>query len=246
MLPQSEFLLTLLIFATALLYASVGQAGASGYLAAMALFGIAPEVMKPTALTLNILVAAIAMFKFYRAGYFTWSLFWPFAVTSIPFSFVGGLINLPGYLYEPVVGIVLLYAAYLLLRKGRNQQPVEIKPVMRRWALASGAGIGLLSGMTGIGGGIFLSPLLLFMGWAETRQTSGLTAAFILVNSMAGLLGYISSITTLPGSLTAWAAAAVVGGYIGAEYGSKRFGHVTLNRLLVIVLIIAGIKIIFT
>ncbi len=244
--PSTNIILPLLILAAALLYASVGHAGASGYLAIMALFGIAPDIMKPTALTLNILVATIATIKFYRAGYFSWAIFWPFAVTSIPFSFIGGLIQLPGYFYKPVVGIVLLYAAYLLFRSSKNRQLAETKPITLWWALAAGAGIGLLSGMTGVGGGIFLSPLLLFLGWAETRQTSGVSAAFILVNSIAGLLGHISTVTALPGTIPLWAAAAVIGGYIGAEYGSKRFGHVTLKRLLVVVLVIAGIKMMFT
>lgn len=231
-----------MIFAAAMLYASVGHAGASGYLAVMALFGIAPEVMKPAALILNILVATIATIKYYRAGSFSWPIFWPFALASIPFSFIGGLINLPDPLYKPVVGIVLLYAAYLLFRAGRKDTPTEIKPVMLPVALASGAGIGLLSGLTGVGGGIFLSPLLLFMGWAETRQTAGISAAFILVNSAAGLLGQISSMAALPSTIVVWAAAAVAGGYLGAAFGSRQLNSGLLKRLLFFILVIAGLK----
>ena len=238
--------LTILIMAAALLYASVGHAGASGYLAAMALFGIAPAVMKPTALALNILVAAIATVKFYRAGCFSWSIFWPFALTSVPFAFIGGNLSLPGSIYKPIVGAVLLYASYRLFRASQTAIPTTTKPVPFGLALIAGGGIGLLSGLTGVGGGIFLSPLLLFMGWAETRQTSGVAAAFILVNSIAGLLGHLSSVATLPSATPIWAVAAVIGGWVGAEYGSRRLGNVHIRRLLSVVLVIAGVKMILT
>lgn len=239
--------LVLLIFAAALLYSSVGHAGASGYLAAMALFGVAPAVMKPTALTLNILVATIATVKFSRAGCFSWRLLLPFAAASIPFAFLGGYLPLPGHWYKTIVGVILLFAAHRLFRVAHEAaEPVEVKRVPLWAALVSGAVIGLLSGLTGTGGGIFLSPLLLFMGWAETRQAAGLSAAFILVNSIAGLLGNVSSIGALPGSIFVFAPAAVVGGYIGAEYGSTRVAGANLRRLLAVVLIIAGLKLIFT
>jgi hypothetical protein len=235
-----------LFLAAGLLYASVGQAGASGYLALMAFFGLAPDVMKPTALVLNILVATITSLKFYRAGCFSWSVFWPFAVASIPFSFIGGAISLPGYLYKPVVGVILFYVAYRFFRADSTRATTEIIPIPLWPALASGVAIGLLSGLTGIGGGIFLSPLLLLMGWAETRQTLGVSAAFILVNSIAGLLGHLSSVASLPAPIPIWAIAAIIGAYVGAEYGSKRLGNITLKRLLAVVLAIAGLKIIFT
>lgn len=239
--------LALLIFAAAMLYSSVGHAGASGYLAAMALFGLAPAVMKPTALTLNILVATIATVKFYRAGCFSWRLLLPFAVASIPCAFIGGYITLPGHAYKTIVGAILLFAAYRLFRvAGKATQPTEVKHIPLWAALLSGAAIGLLSGLTGTGGGIFLSPLLLFMGWAETRQSSGLSAAFILVNSLAGLLGNVSSVGALPASVFVFAPAAIVGGFIGAEYGSKHIAGANLRRLLAVVLIIAGLKLIFT
>jgi len=238
-------LLTVLILAAAMLYSSVGHAGASAYLAAMALFNVAPDVMKPTALALNIVVATIATIKFYQADCFSWPVFWPFALTSIPFSFIGGALVLPGSLYKPVVGAVLLYAAYwLLVAKPAAVADVRSTPL---WAaLAAGAVIGLLSGLTGVGGGIFLSPLLLFMGWAKTKQTSGVSAAFILVNSIAGLLGHSSSVASLPGVIPVWAMAAVLGGWMGAEFGSKRIGNTTVRRLLAIVLVIAGLKMILT
>ncbi len=245
MTTTSVILIAVFLLAAAMLYASVGHAGASGYLAVMAIFGVAPAVMKPTALVLNILVATIAFTKFYRVGSFSWSIFWPFAIASIPFSFIGGGITLPGNIYKPIVGAVLLFAAYRLFRT-TSSTTTEIKSIPIWAAILSGLGIGLLSGLTGTGGGIFLSPLLLFMGWAETRQTSGVSAAFILVNSIAGLLGHLSSVAFLPATIPIWSIAAVIGGYIGAEFGSKRLGNVTLKRLLAVVLIIAGLKIIFT
>jgi hypothetical protein len=244
--PLTISTLTLLIFAAAALYASVGHAGASGYLAAMALFGLAPELMRPTALVLNILVAAVATVKFYRAGCFSWPAFWPFALASVPLAFVGGRLSLPGSLYKPLVALILLYAAYRLLAAKPGSAPPAAKPIPLWAGLAAGAGIGLLSGLTGVGGGIFLSPLLLFMNWAEPRPTSGVSAAFILVNSIAGLLGQLPSLSDLPTASPLWALAAVAGGWIGAEYGSRRLGNPLIRRVLAVVLVIAGLKMAFT
>lgn len=238
--------LTLLIFVAAALYASVGHAGASGYLAAMALFGLAPEVMRPTALVLNVVVAAVATVKFYRAGYFAWPVFWPFALTSVPLAFVGGLLVLPGPLYKPLVALILLYAAYRLLAVKPEASAPATKPIPLWAGLATGAGIGLLSGLTGVGGGIFLSPLLLFMRWAELRSASGVAAAFILVNSIAGLLGQLASLTALPSASPLWALAAAAGGWIGADYGSRQLSNPWIPRVLAIVLVIAGLKMAFT
>lgn len=236
--------LTGLIFLAAALYSSVGHAGASGYLAAMALFGLAPAVMKPTALTLNILVAVIATTKFYRAGCFSWELFRPLALASVPFAFIGGAVSLPGYLYKPVVGIMLLYAAYRLIA-GKGIKQAVTRPATVP-LLTSGAGIGLLSGLTGVGGGIFLSPLLLFFGWAETRQASGVAAAFILVNSIAALLGHYSAASHVPSEVLVWAPAAIIGGWIGAQFGSKRLPGPVILKLLAAVLLVAGIKMLFS
>ncbi len=234
-------ILALLIFAAALLYSSVGHAGASGYLAAMALFGLAPGAMKPTALALNILVASIATVKYYRARCFSWSLLWPFAIASIPFAFLGGSLTLPSSVYKQVVGAILLFSAYYLFRHAQTSAP-KTKSIPVFLGILCGAGIGLLSGLTGIGGGIFLSPLLLFLGWAETRQTSGVAAAFILVNSAAALLGHWSSVRNLPDSIVLLAVAAAAGGMIGSELGSRWLASQVLRRLLGIVLVIAGLK----
>jgi uncharacterized protein len=246
MSPLSITVIALLFFVAAMLYASVGHAGASGYLAVMALFGLAPAVMKPTALALNILVAIVATVKFYRADRFSFELFWPFAILSIPAAFVGGALTLPARAYDAVVGVVLLYAAIWMFRSARAVSRVLVRPPPVWAALTWGIVIGLLSGLTGVGGGIFLSPLILMMGWAETRTTSGVAAAFILVNSIAGLLGHLSSVANLPPAIPVWAVAVVVGGWIGAEYGSRRLPTPALRQLLSLVLVIAGLKLILT
>src|SRR5687767_11327009 len=215
-------LLAALIFAVALLYSTVGHAGASGYLAAMALFGVAPAVMKPTALTLNILVGLVAATKFYRAGFFSWRVFWPFAITSIPASFIGGSLTLPGHIYKLIVGVVLLYSAlrlFLIAKRPDREQPNSAPLLI---SLVLGAALGLLSGLTGVGGGIFLSPLLLLMGWAGTRETAAVSAVFILVNSIAGLLGHVSAVAAVPAAIFVWAPLALIGGWIGSGLGTRK------------------------
>src|SRR5256714_8717417 len=244
-MPVSEtVVIAILFFAGAALYASVGHAGASAYLAVMGLYSFAPSVMKPTALALNILVAAVATLKFYRAGLFTWRLFWPFALASIPAAFIGGATTLPTRSYKIVVGIVLLYAAVWMFRSSLKPLQAAVNPPPLWAALIAGLAIGFLSGLTGVGGGIFLSPLLLYMAWADTRATSGVAAPFILVNSIAGLLGHFSSVSQLPENIPIWGAAAVLGGWIGASYGSKRAPAPVLRQLLSLVLIVAGVKLI--
>ena len=245
-MPVSETIAIALLFLLgAALYSSVGHGGASSYLAVMGLFSLSPEVMKPTALSLNILVAAVATIKFYRARLFKWELFWPFAIASIPAAFIGGAIVLPARWYKILVGIVLLYAAVWMFRSSlrATQREPQTPPL---WAaIVSGLLIGFLSGLTGVGGGIFLSPLLLYMGWAETRATSAVAAAFILVNSIAGLLGHLSSVSQLPPNIPIWAIAVVIGGWIGATYGSRRAPTAVLRQLLSLVLIVAGLKLAF-
>jgi uncharacterized protein len=238
----NNIILAALIFVVALFYSSVGQAGASGYLAAMALMSMPPATMKPTALTLNILVAVIATFKFYRVGAFSWRIFWPLAVSSVPFAYIGGLLTLPGHIYKPLVGVVLIYAAWRSFQTANILSKASVRVVALPILLVAGAAIGLLSGLTGVGGGIFLSPLLLFFRWAETKVISGIVSAFILVNSIAGLLGVASKSIILPSAMPLWALVALVGGFIGAEYGSKRLGSPTIQKLLAFVLLVAGAK----
>jgi len=250
-MPLTETLVIAALFlAAAALYASVGHGGASGYLAVMGLFGFAPAVMKPTALALNIVVSAVATARFYRAGLFTWSLFWPFAIVSIPAAFLGGGLVVPVRTYKVLVGLVLLYAAVWMFRstvRATADATATHKPTRPPglWlALPTGLLIGFLSGMTGVGGGIFLSPLLLYAGWAETRATSGVAAPFILVNSAAGLLGHLAGLAELPPQIPFWTGAVLVGGWIGASYGSARAPTTLLRRLLSLVLVIAGVKLI--
>jgi len=246
MITSDILLLSLLIFGAAVLYSSVGHAGASGYLAAMAFFGLAPAVMKPTALVLNILVASLATARFYRARCFSASTLWPFAVGSIPLAFLGGALHLPGGIYKPVVGVILLFAAIRLAWPGQKEAVPPPKGVPTLPAVASGGGIGLLSGLTGTGGGIFLSPLLLFTGWAETRETAGVSAAFILMNSVAGLAGNLASVRSLPPALPLWVAAAGLGGTLGSGLGSRTLPPRALRFLLAVVLAVAGLKLILT
>jgi uncharacterized membrane protein YfcA len=241
---SATLIIAILFFAGAALYASVGHAGASAYLAVMGLYSFVPDVMKPTALALNILVATVATFKFYRAGLFSWKLFWSFAVVSVPAAFIGGATTLPARWYKVVVGIVLLYAAVWMIRSSLKPLNVTAHPPPLWAAIIAGLAIGFLSGLTGVGGGIFLSPLLLYMGWAETRATSGVAAPFILVNSIAGLLGHLSSIAQLPPSIPIWGVAVVLGGWLGASYGSRRAPAPVLRQLLALVLVVASVKLI--
>lgn len=238
----------LAIFIVAVLYSSVGHGGASGYLAVMAFVGVMPEITKPTALVLNLFVASIGTYQFWRAGYFRWRVFWPFALTSIPFAFYGGIVQLPTDVYKIVLGGVLCLAAIRLAVKLKNDDNASDPPIFV--GLLLGAAIGLLSGMVGVGGGIFLTPVLLLVRWAETKTAAAVSVLFILVNSFAGLLGnYLlgkgTHILDLPGEVWIWIAAAVVGGLIGSTLGSKKFDSITLRRVLAVVLLFAGVKLIF-
>ena len=230
----------------AFVYASVGHGGASAYLAVMALAGVAPQEMRPIALVLNVVVSAVATFKFYRAGHFRWRLLWPFAVVSIPCAYIGGAITLPGTIYKTIVGVVLVFAAWQLWRSARaGEEMREVRQPPLALAMVIGGGLGLLSGLTGVGGGIFLSPLLLILGWAGTKQTSAVAAPFILVNSIAGLAGaFIVKSASLPAHTWILACAVLLGGWFGAEYGSRRFTNPLIRRMLAVVLAVAGAKMI--
>lgn len=238
-------MLTFLILLTATLYSSVGFGGGLGYLALMGLFNIDPSVMKPTALALNILVTTIGTYKYARAGYFSWKLFLPFAITSIPFAFLGGRLNLDGDIYKGIVGVLLFYAALRIFFTARvaDIKPVSMPPL---WiALLSGAMIGFISGITGVGGGIFLSPLVLLMGWAAPKETAGVAIAFVLVNSISGLFGYWSNTLTLPPQILYWGIAVIIGGWIGAEYGSHKLANPIIRQVLAGILLLGGAKMLF-
>jgi len=228
------------IAVVAFLYSSVGHAGASGYIAVLTLAGFAATTVKPVALVLNVVVAVIGTVQFARAGHFSWPLFWPFALLSVPAAALGGYLDLPADSLKPLLGAVLLFsAARLFLRKG---DPAEPRAPARGIALATGAGIGLLSGLTGTGGGIFLTPLMLLRGWSEAKQAAAISAPFILVNSLAGLGGHLGSGRPVP--VFAWwlAIVAALAGLAGSHLGSRRIPVRGIQILLATVLIIAGGK----
>lgn len=233
------------VFLAALSFAIAGHTGASAYLAIFGLFGMAPAVIKPTVLALNIVVGCAAVYKFVRAGHFSWQLTWPFVLTSIPFSFLGGLINLPAPIYRFLVGVVLVYASFRMLFDIPNKNGSQPDSPTLWLSLLLGAGIGFTGGLIGIGGGVLLSPILLLTGWAGPQLTAGTIAVFVLVNSISGLLGHLSASSVLPSQLPIWGGVALIGGWIGAEIGSRRLSAMTIRRMLGIILLIAGARMFF-
>lgn len=233
-------LLHLAIGVIAFLYASVGHAGASGYIAVLTVAGLASDVVRPTALALNILVAALTGYQFYRAGYFAWSRFWPVAALAVPAAFLGGYIHIPTELFKMVVGAVLLLSAARFAIK--TSDPASTQFPNLAVALAAGAGLGLLSGLTGTGGGVFLTPLMLLRGWATTKETAAVSAPFILVNSISGLSGFLASGRAFPEIAASLAIVAVVAGGLGGYYGSRRLPVRAIRLLLAVVLLTAGVK----
>ncbi len=224
----------------AVLYSSVGHGGGSGYLAVMAFLSVAPNITKPTALALNIFVAGIATVQFYRRGHFSWNIFLPFAAASIPFAFLGGLIELPIGLYKLILGVSLSLAAIRLA--WRFSKSDEIDDLKWLPAVLIGAIIGLTSGLIGIGGGVFLTPILLLARWADAKTAAGVSALFILVNSVAALIGNYQNALQLPAKVSVWIIVAIIGGIIGSTLGSKYFNSLLLRRVLALVLLIAGVK----
>lgn len=239
-----EALLAAAIFAAALLYSMVGHGGGSGYLAAMALAGVAAAEMKPAALALNVLVAGIGTVRFVRAGAFSWRLYWPFALAAAPAAYLGGRIDLPEVFYRPVVGLVLIFAAWRLFAGARASATGEglVRPPPHAVTLPVGAGLGLLSGLTGVGGGVFLSPLLLLCRWGTARVVAGVSAAFILGNSLTGLAGHLTRGAELPAQLPQWLLAAGLGGALGSWIGARRLAPPAMRRALAVVLALAGLK----
>lgn len=237
-------LLGVLLFLAALLYSSVGHAGASGYLAAMALLGVPADQMKPAALVMNLFVATIGVVRFTRAGCFCWRTFWPFALGAAPLAFVGGAVRLSSEAYRPLVGAVLCFAAWRLAWRF-DPKDDEAAPPRPAVGVACGAAIGLLSGLTGTGGGIFLTPLLIFAGWASTRTAAGVSVAFILVTSAAGLVGQLRHTPSLPPMLPWWVALVVAASLLGSWLGAVRLPSAALRRALAVVLLIAAAKLAF-
>jgi uncharacterized protein len=246
---SSETVWLAILFAlVALLYASVGQAGASGYLAAMGLFGLAPAAMKTTALSLNLLVAGIGTFQFWRSGLSSWRFFYPFAVLGFPFSLVGGAVQLPTNIYYPAVGIILLLSAAQMFRSARRKSAMSALPPAQPPfipALLTGAVIGFVSGTTGTGGGIFLAPVILAMNWVTLRRTAAVTAAYNLLNSAAALIGAHGILSSTPRALPVWLLAVGTGGAIGAFVGSRYLPDSALRYILAIILLASGAKLVF-
>jgi uncharacterized protein len=239
---DAEIALAACMLAAAVLYSSVGHAGASAYLALMALFLVTPTTMRPTALALNIVVASFASYRYLSAGLFSWRVLWPFLVGAIPAAFFAGTLDLPGAYYRPLVGLVLLLTAVRLLLPDALGAGRAIRNPPIAAGIAGGTGVGILSGLTGTGGGIFLSPLLLFCGWCDARATSGVAAMFILFASAAALSGNLASMRELPPELPTYAAAVLLGAFIGTVLGIRHLACTTIFKALAIVLVIAGVK----
>jgi uncharacterized membrane protein YfcA len=236
------FLLTLPILA--FLYASVGHGGASGYLALMAIFSFAPETMKPTVLLLNLFVAGIAFYHYYKAGYFNKKLFLSFAMASIPMAFVGGMIEVDASIYKKVLAVLLIFAILKMLNVfGKESE--YIKQVKLWQGLAVGAVIGFFSGLIGIGGGIILTPIILLLHWGKMKEAAAVSALFIWVNSAAGLMGQISSGVKISSQAFILVGVALIGGFLGSYYGSRKFNNSLLRYVLAFVLIIASVKLFF-
>lgn len=233
------------LFFVAFIYSSVGHGGASGYLALMAIFSFAPEVMKPTALLLNLFVSLTSFIQFYRGKHFSWKIFLPFAIASVPMAFVGGMITVDPDNYRKILGILLLipvvrFLFFQHIRTGELRKPDFVL------SLLTGAAIGFISGLIGIGGGIILSPALLLFKWSDMKQTAGISALFIFVNSLSGLAGQLLKGVYFSSDMYLYVVIAFAGGLCGAYFGSIKFRQDILRYLLAIVLAVAAFKLLFT
>ncbi len=242
---DSNTLFFILLFIVAFLYASVGHGGASGYLALMAIYGFAPDVMKPTALLLNLFVSLTAFIQFYRGKHFRWKIFLPLALASIPMAFAGGMINLESAIYKKILGVLLVITVLRFFFVTRKEEEPTGKPDLT-WSVILGAGIGFLSGLIGIGGGIILSPILLLLRWTNQKQTAAISAMFIFVNSLSGLLGQVTKGIRLSTDMWLLVIIAFAGGLLGAWFGSLKFRQEVLRYTLASVLAVAALKLLFT
>ena len=236
------YLILILLLIVAFLYASVGHGGASGYLGMMVLLGISPALMKPSALLLNMIVSAIATIQFYKAGYFRKNIFIPFVILSVPFAFIGSRVVLPDHVYKIILGICLLISVIRILMMNYFQTISNKRSLPLVPALIIGAGIGIVSGMIGIGGGILLSPILLIFKWADIRESAAVAAPFIFINSLSGMTGLWSAGISFTHDIVWWVVAASIGGLLGSYSGSKKFNTVVLKYVLSVVMIIAATK----
>ena len=233
----------LLLPLVSLLYASVGHGGASGYLALMALFSFSTEIMKPTALLLNLCVAGIAFYHFYKSGYFKIKLFYPFAISSIPFAFAGSMLEIDPSLYKKILGVLLLVAILKMLNVIKNKSTISKETKLWQGILI-GSVIGFFSGLIGIGGGIILTPIILLLNWGNMKEAAAVSALFIWVNSAAGFIGHLSSGFLIQKEMFALVFIALIGGFLGSFYGSKKLNNTSLRYILAFVLTLASIKLI--
>lgn len=236
----------LLLPLVAFLYAAVGHGGASGYMALMLMFGMATAEVRPAALLLNVGVSLLSFLQFYRAGYFRWSLFWPFALASVPTAYLGGLVGLSPYWYKKILGILLLLPTFRLLGLWKiAENEAKEKPLHLGMALGLGAAVGGISGLIGIGGGIILSPLLLWLAWANVKQAAAVSALFIFVNSLAGLAGLAQKGLSITTDMYFMLFLAMSAGVLGGAWGASWLKNKNLERLLAIVLLLASIKLVY-
>jgi Predicted permeases len=247
-LDSDSLLLSVAFLFTAMLYAAVGQAGASGYIAIMGLVGFGPLAMKTTALSLNLIVAGIGTALFLRAGRLSWRNVWPFAILGFPFSILGGALHLPERLYFPLVGVILILSAVQMARtvvfgNKTGAEPPVTPPLMA--ALVAGAIIGFVAGTTGTGGGVFLAPIILAMNWGTARQPAATTAVYNLMNSFAALIGAFAAWDHIPSALPAWLVAVAAGGTVGAYIGSRHLSDRWLRGVMSILLLTSGMKLIW-
>jgi uncharacterized membrane protein YfcA len=241
-----DIIISMCLLLGAVLYTSVGHAGASIYIAILTLFGMSAAVIKPTALVMNICIATFASWRFIRNGFFDFKVLLPVAMGAIPFAFLGGYLNAPHHFYKIIVGAILIVSAFSLITPKAERIGLITKRPNFLVAVVVGAFIGFLAGLTGTGGGIFLSPLILFLGWSDPKKTSGISATFILLNSTFGLAGNYASIHNLPEQLPMFVLSAMLGAVIGTTLGIKFYSTNTIKKVLALVLLIAGLKLLLT
>lgn len=242
---ENIYLFLIILPIVSFLYSSVGHGGASGYLALMVLFSFAPETMKPTALLLNLFVAAISFYYFYKGGFFNKRLFIAFAITSVPFAFLGGTIEIDASIYKKILAVLLVFAILKMLNVF-GKESGSIKKVKLWQGLIVGGIIGFFSGLIGIGGGIILTPVILLLHWGKMKEAAAVSALFIWVNSASGLIGQLSTGTSIKMESFILVAIAVAGGILGGYFGSKKLNNQKLRYMLAFVLVIACVKLFFT
>jgi uncharacterized protein len=234
-----------ILFIVSFLYSSIGHGGASGYIAVLSIIGMSNEIIRPSALALNIFVASISFIQYYRSGYFKWHLFYPFALLSVPMAYLGSFVDLDPTWYKRIIGVCLIIAVLRIIGLFQPKETSVSKPTPLIIAMVIGALLGFLSGMIGIGGGIILSPIILICGWGNLKETAAVSALFIVVNSLAGILGLFNQHISWPNELPFWLIVTVAGGFLGAYWGSKKAENKTLKQVLAVVLLFASYKLIF-